>query len=88
MKFVILTDPHFVPRGEPLFGLDPRANLGRAVEVINRDHPDIAFVIMLGDLTHRGEREAYASIAETLAPLKAPLIPMTGNHDIYVFQIR
>lgn len=82
MKFVILTDPHFVPRGEPLFGLDPQANLGRAVEVINRDHPDIAFVIMLGDLTHRGEREAYASIAETLAPLKAPLIPMTGNHDL------
>ena len=81
MKFVILTDPHFVPEGEPLYGLDPRANLARAVEVINRDHPDIAFVILLGDLTQRGERAAYASIAETLAPLRAPLIPLTGNHD-------
>jgi 3',5'-cyclic AMP phosphodiesterase CpdA len=82
MKFVILTDPHFVPKGELLFGLDPQANLARAVEVINRDHPDIALVILLGDLTHRGERDAYASIAETLAPLNAPLIPLTGNHDL------
>ena len=81
MKFVIITDPHFVPEGERLFGLDPRANLARAGEVINRDHPDITFVILLGDLTQRGERAAYASIAATLAPLKAPLIPLTGNHD-------
>ena len=81
MKFVIITDPHFVPEGETLFGLDPRANLARAVEVINRDHPDIALVILLGDLTQRGERAAYASIAATLAPLNAPLILLTGNHD-------
>ena len=81
MKFVISTDPHFVPEGEPLYGLDPRANLARAVELINRDHPDIALVILLGDLTQRGEPAAYASIAEILAPLKAPLVVMTGNHD-------
>ena len=81
MKFVIITDPHFVPEGERLFGLDPRANLARAVEVINRDHPDITLVILLGDLTQRGERAAYARIPATLAPLKAPLVPMTGNHD-------
>jgi 3',5'-cyclic AMP phosphodiesterase CpdA len=82
MKFVILTDPHFVPEGERSYGLDPGENLGRAVEVINRDHPDIAFVILLGDLTHRGERDAYANIAKTLSPLNAPLIPLTGNHDL------
>ena len=82
MKFVILTDPHFVPPGQLLFGLDPQAHLATAVEVINRDHPDIAFVVLLGDLTNRGEAAAYASIAETLEPLNAPLIPMTGNHDL------
>jgi Icc protein len=81
MKFVILTDPHFVPPGQLLFGLDPQAHLAWAVEVINRDHPDIAFVVLLGDLTNRGEAAAYASIAETLEPLNAPLIPLTGNHD-------
>lgn len=82
MKFVILADPHFVPPGQLLFGLDPRAHLASAVGTINRDHPDIAFVILLGDLTNRGEAAAYASIAETLAPLSAPLIPLTGNHDL------
>lgn len=81
MKFVILTDPHFVPPGEMLFGLDPRAHLAQAIQVVNRDHPDIAFVILLGDLTNRGEAAAYSSLAETLGPLNAPLIPMTGNHD-------
>lgn len=81
MKFVILTDLHFVPPGELLFGLDPRANLAAAAAVINRDHPDIAFVILLGDLANRGEAAAYASLAETASPLNASLIPMTGNHD-------
>ena len=81
MKFVILTDPHFVPPGEMLYGLDPQAHLAHAVEVVNRDHTDIDFVVLLGDLTHRGEAAAYASLAETLAPLGAPLIPLTGNHD-------
>jgi len=81
MKFVILTDPHFVPPGEMLYGLDPKAHLARAIEVINRDHPDIAFVVLLGDLTHRGEAAAYASIAETLEPLVVPLFSLTGNHD-------
>jgi Icc protein len=81
MKFVILTDPHFVPPGQLLFGLDPQAHLAWAVEVINRDHPDIAFVVLLEDLTNRGEAAAYASIAETLETLNAPLIPLTGNHD-------
>ncbi|HUS53501.1 MAG TPA: phosphodiesterase [Thermohalobaculum sp.] len=81
MKFIILTDPHFVPPGELLFGLDPKAHLARAVEVINRDHPEIAFVVLLGDLTNRGEVAAYASLSETLGLLNAPLIPLTGNHD-------
>jgi 3',5'-cyclic AMP phosphodiesterase CpdA len=81
MKFIILTDPHFVPPGERLFGLDPQAHLAAAVETVNRDHGDVDFVALLGDLTQRGEPEAYASIADTLAPLKAPLIVLTGNHD-------
>ena len=81
MKFVILTDPHFVPQGQSLYGLDPRACLERAVDIINRDHPDIAFVILLGDLTNKGEAAAYANLSAALAPLRAPLVPMAGNHD-------
>jgi 3',5'-cyclic-AMP phosphodiesterase len=81
MKFVILTDTHFVPRGSKLYGLDPAARLTRAVETINATHEDIAFVIMSGDLAHWGEPAAYASLAGVLAGLHAPTILMMGNHD-------
>jgi len=81
MRFVILTDTHFVPAGCKLYGLDPAARIAVAVRAINRDHRDIAFVIVTGDLAHRGERAAYESLKHALGELKAPVILMMGNHD-------
>lgn len=81
MKFVILTDAHFVARGRRLYGLDPAQRLTAAVDRINRDHPDISFVIVTGDLAHWGEEAAYESLASVLAGLDAPTILMMGNHD-------
>jgi len=81
MKFVVLTDTHFVPRGTRLYGLDPAERLAVAVEKINATHDDISFVIVSGDLAHWGERAAYASLAGVLAGLHAPTILMMGNHD-------
>ncbi len=81
LRFIIVSDLHLVPPGEPLYGLDPVAHLARAVELIGRDHGDAAFLVLLGDLTHAGQEGAYAALAETLALLTMPLIPMTGNHD-------
>lgn len=81
MKFVVLTDTHFVPRGTKLYGLDPAERLTIAVEKINATHPDISFVILTGDLAHWGEAAAYASLADVLAGLNAPTILMMGNHD-------
>ena len=81
MKFVILTDTHFVPRGRKLYGLDPAQRLAVAVEKINATHKDISFVILTGDLAHWGEQAAYASLAGVLAELDAPTILMMGNHD-------
>ncbi len=81
MKFVILTDTHFVPRGKKLYGLDPAERLAIAVEKINATHRDISFVIVSGDLAHWGEQAAYASLAGVLAGLHAPTILMMGNHD-------
>ena len=43
MKFVILSDTHFVPVGQTLFALDPRARLDAAIQAINRDHSDLEF---------------------------------------------
>jgi 3',5'-cyclic-AMP phosphodiesterase len=81
MKFVVLTDTHFVPRGSKLYGLDPAERLAVAVESINATFKDISFVIVSGDLAHWGERAAYASLAGVLAQLHAPTILMMGNHD-------
>ena len=81
MKLIHLTDPHFVPAGETLYGRDPQVALAAAVADINRDHADADLVAITGDLTHWGEPEAFAQLAETLAPLEPPLQLLIGNHD-------
>ncbi len=82
MKFVILTDTHFVPQGRKIYGLDPSERLRAAIATINRDHRDVAFVIVTGDLAHWGEDAAYAHLAVVLRQLHAPTILMMGNHDL------
>jgi 3',5'-cyclic-AMP phosphodiesterase len=81
VRFVVLTDTHFVPRGCMLYGLDPAQRLSAAIETINDDHLDIDFVIVTGDLAHNGERAAYEHLRTVLAELRAPVILMLGNHD-------
>jgi 3',5'-cyclic AMP phosphodiesterase CpdA len=81
MNFVILTDTHFVPPGRKIYGLDPAERLAAAVDRINRDHPDSAFVIVTGDLAHWGEDAAYQHLAAVLGKLNAPTILLMGNHD-------
>lgn len=81
MKLIHLTDTHFVPRGETLYGGDPRVVLEAAVADINKHHRDADLVCITGDLTHWGEPEAFESLAEVLSPLKPPLQLMLGNHD-------
>jgi 3',5'-cyclic AMP phosphodiesterase CpdA len=81
MKFVILTDTHFLERGRTNYTIDPAKRLEAAIETINRDHSDIAFVMISGDLAHWGQIEAYANLKSTLAQLQAPVLLMMGNHD-------
>lgn len=81
LEFAILTDAHFGPPGQTLYGIDPRTRLDAAIDVINRDHPGLAFVMFAGDLTDLGEPAAYENLAGALARLTAPVILMLGNHD-------
>jgi len=81
MKMIHLTDTHFVPKGETLYGGDPRQTLMRCVEDINRQHGDADLCVITGDLTHWGEPEAFESLQESLAPLRPPLQLLIGNHD-------
>lgn len=82
LDFVILTDTHFTPKGQELYGVDPRERLDAAIRVINRDHPEIAFVLIPGDLTNWGTPAEYENLAEALSALRAPFVLMMGNHDL------
>lgn len=81
LKFVILSDLHLGPPGQPVNGLDTGARLAEAVAVINRDHADAGFVLLAGDLADRGEVAAYHHLRELLAPLRMPVHITLGNHD-------
>lgn len=81
IKFIQLTDPHLRAPSCALYGTDPAWRLSRAVESINAEHGDAAFVVITGDLADRGEPAAYHALAECLAPLRMPVHLAVGNHD-------
>lgn len=81
MKFIHLTDPHLVPPGERIYGLDPEARLRSAIADINKTQGDAAFVLVTGDLTHRGKPAAYALLRRALGELVIPCHLLLGNHD-------
>ena len=81
MKFIHITDTHFVPKGQILYGRDPAVALGRCVEDINRTQSDADLCVITGDLTHWGEQEAFEHLREYLHKLQIPLRLLLGNHD-------
>ena len=80
MKFVILTDTHFVA-GRTLYGIDPAQRLAADLEIVARDHRDIAFIMITGDLAHWGQREAYGRLRTELSRAHVPVHMLMGNHD-------
>ena len=81
MSFIQITDLHFVPGDKPLYGTSPKQRLADGVSLIRRDHGDVDCVLATGDLTHYGEKAAYETLKEVLAPLEMPVHLMMGNHD-------
>lgn len=81
LKFVHLTDTHLIEPGRALYGTDPAWRLARAIEAIDTQHGDAAFVVITGDLTHWGQPAAYAALADTLGRLRLPVHLAIGNHD-------
>ncbi|MEE8286033.1 MAG: phosphodiesterase [Gammaproteobacteria bacterium] len=81
MKFVQVTDLHIVPDGEKLLGFDPVERLSACIADINQHREDVSFCIFTGDLTDRGDRQAYGVLRECLEMLELPYHLMLGNHD-------
>ena len=68
-KLIHLTDLHLVAPGRRLCALDPETRLRTAVEQINRQHLDAAFVLITGDLSYHGGVPAYRLLREIRAEL-------------------
>jgi 3',5'-cyclic-AMP phosphodiesterase len=73
-----LTDPHI---GADWGGTDPEARLAAAVDSVLAMRPSPDVVLLTGDLVDHGADTEYERLRELLAPLKAPLHPLAGNHD-------
>ena len=81
MKIIQITDTHFVPPGNTLYGLDPAISLQRTVADINERHADVDLVVVTGDLANDGDESAYRLLCDTLAPLSCEVRLLLGNHD-------
>lgn len=77
-----LSDPHVRPAGT-LYRevVDANAALAAAVAQVNALDPPADLVLLTGDLTETGTAEEYAAARAILAPLRAPLRAIPGNHD-------
>lgn len=82
MLIVQMSDPHFLPEGRPAFDkVDLAGRLERCIDHINAMIPAPDAVLLSGDLTSDGDAPVYLDLARRLARLRAPILPMVGNHD-------
>lgn len=81
LKIIQITDCHFVPKGETIFGSDPHQRFAAAVSDINRHHRDAELCVVTGDLAHHADPRAYTLLKETLGELSVPVQLLAGNHD-------
>lgn len=80
MKVIFLTDTHITTSGA-LWGLDPTARLQAAIADINQHHADAAAVVVLGDITDRGDPASYQLAKQLFDTLQMPYHLLAGNHD-------
>ena len=82
MLIAQITDPHIKPRGRLAYRrVDTAAALAEVIDAVNAlvTPPDL--VLMTGDLVDAGRPEEYGLLREILQPLRAPVLPVPGNHD-------
>lgn len=82
MLIAQITDTHIKPRGRLAYRkVDTAAYLERAVAALNALDPAPDVVLLTGDLVDAGTDREYGLLLELLRPLRAPLLPIPGNHD-------
>lgn len=80
-SIIVFSDPHMVPAGGTVAGIDPAARLAAGIAHANKHHGYADRVVVLGDLTHDGDTESCGRIAGLLDRLIPPVSIIPGNHD-------
>jgi 3',5'-cyclic-AMP phosphodiesterase len=82
MLLAQISDLHFLPKGTLAFGqVDTAGCLERAIAHLNALVPTAAAVLITGDLTNDGDAPVWAELRGLLGRLRAPILPIPGNHD-------
>jgi Icc protein len=81
-RIVQLTDLHLTARkGRRVRGSDVWANLDQTLAHVRSHVGDFDRLVLTGDLANSGSAEAYARLADVLAPWHSRLRLVPGNHD-------
>ncbi len=82
MLIAQISDCHVVDPGDPFADrVDSAVRLRAAVETINALELQPDLVIGTGDLVNDGTARQYDHLDSLLEPLRAPFVPLPGNHD-------
>ncbi len=82
LRIAHLTDPHITAPQHRLCGLHTPSRLRQALAVVAAAPEDFYdAVVITGDLTHLGERDAYEELRRCLADMPLPVHLCIGNHD-------
>ncbi len=82
MRIAHVSDFHLpTKRGKRVNGVDPHANLDRAVDTLKAQKPKADLIVMGGDLLDEGDKGSYEGIAGRFKELQVPVLAVTGNHD-------
>jgi Icc protein len=80
-KILFISDLHLRAGHETIIGLEPTARFQAVLDAALAEHPDARALVLLGDLTHSGEVDAYRTLKSMLHDVPMPVIAMMGNHD-------
>lgn len=82
VHFAQLSDTHVVADdSDEVLYVDNNGQAAAAVAAIASESTPVSAVLATGDLTQWGTDAEYDKLAELLAPIEVPILPIPGNHD-------
>ncbi len=82
MKILHLSDTHLIGEDDrSLYGIDPAFRLKKAFESMKKNHNDASFVVISGDLSDKGDMDAYERLSWEIKECGFKVYPIVGNHD-------